>query len=156
MVKRVTDLNEAISKRSGKTASDREAPPDRPRLAERLVELAPLARGPVTIEREPAREDIPEPSLDLSRLAAALRHPSDPPPLRDMPAPPTALVPSPEVTMLVRTDPPVPLMRQDSRPPPLSEPVSPEAPHASGNARGFLIGLLIAVAVGAGLYAVLH
>ena len=160
MVKRVTDLNEAIAKRSGKTAPDRESPPDRPRLAERLVELAPLARAPVALEEPPAPVESSDPSLDLSRLAAALRHPDDPLPHPHNPdEPPTALVTVPDVTMLVRTDAPIPLTRLPMEPPPLPAPAVPERqeqPQHASNTRGFLVGLLIAAAVGAGLYAVLH
>ena len=156
MPKRVTDLNEAIAKRLAKADAATSAGQDKPRLADRLVELAPLARGPVTLD-----EPVPEPevalaSKDLSRLSDAprfRRHDGS----VAAEAAGTALIPNPEVVALVRAaETPTRLVRRTT-PPPL--PVDPATLRRPAKPRtrlpGFIIGLSTASALGLALYALL-
>lgn len=64
MSKRVSDLNEVKAQRARNSGQSPE--PQRPRLAERLVALAPLARAPLVAEPEPE-------AGELSRLSDARR-----------------------------------------------------------------------------------
>ena len=152
MQKRVTDLNEAIAKRLAKAEVDMSPGQEKPRLAERLVELAPLARGPVTIE-----EPVPTapPDGDLSQL-------SDAPRFRRNDgsgatgATGTALIPNPEVVALVpAAETPARLVRRTSPPPLPVDPATLRRPVARTRLPGFIIGLSTASALGLALYALL-
>lgn len=156
MPKRVTELNEAIARRSRRESASRQPIQDRPRLAERLVELAPLARAPVVIDEADQTSDD-KADLELSRLPdddrfkprAASRPP--PPPL-----PSNALILSDRGGTLIQAETPVTLTRYEEEPPPLpSLHRAGSAIAAKRRAVGFITGLSIATAVGIALYAIL-
>ena len=154
MPKRVTDLNEAIARRVGKAEPTASPEQERPRLAERLVELAPLARAPITIE-ETKPEDAVR-SEDLSRLSDAPRFRRHDGSAASETAG-TALVPNPEVVALVpAAEPPARLVRRTNPPPLPVDPATLRRPvHTRTHVPGFIIGLSTASALGLALYALL-
>lgn len=136
MSKQVSDLKEAKANRSSGPHQQR-----KPRLAERLVALAPLARAPLVAERE-----HPEPDDGLSRLSHVSRPASS----------------SYQANALVPLQPSqLPLVREPARLSPVS--VSPprfETEHElqkepGRDLTGFLVGLTIATAIGVVLYLLL-
>ncbi len=146
MSKYISDLNEAKAARAAKSAQVSKPAPHRQRLAERLVELAPLAKAPLALESEADDAD------GLSRLTR------DPLTGRHIPSAsagqPTALVPLEPASL--------PKLREPVR----LSPVGVTSPVRYGyddefptevrqRVTGFLVGLAIASAIGLGLYAVL-
>ena len=130
MTNRIPDLKQVRASRGGSSSAPQQQP--RPRLAERLVELAPLARAPLVTE-----DERPAPDDGLSRLSRPSYQPNALVPLR--PAP-------------------VPRVREPDRLSPVGIASARPEPAEEGTKRdftGFLIGLAIATAAGVALYALL-
>jgi len=145
MSKRISDLNEAKASRARNTAQLPD--PQKPRLADRLVTLAPLARAPLVAEAEPEPE-----RGELSRLSDAPRfgHRGD----ADGASSRNALVPH-RPPALPRLQDPARLSRI-SEVPPVDVALDDGTPGLNSRTiAGFLIGLSIASAIGFALYAYL-
>lgn len=133
MTNRIPDLEQVRANRIAKSSTTQQPP--RPRLAERLVTLAPLARAPLAAESERL-----EPDDGLSRLSHVSRSTQ-----------PTALVPL--------QPPQLPRAKEPDRLRPIGVlPPRPEPDDDAGAGQdltGFLVGLGIATAAGLVLYALL-
>jgi hypothetical protein len=145
MSKHISDLNEAKVARASRSIRSNPSAAARPRLAERLVELAPLARAPLVAE------SVAEDSDGLSRL------PRDPVTGHHITSSSTG-----QANALVPLQaPPLPKGREPARLSPvgITPPAQYWADEFATDVRrhigGFLIGLAIASAMGIGLYAVL-
>ncbi|MCL4768466.1 MAG: hypothetical protein KJZ80_19795 [Hyphomicrobiaceae bacterium] len=150
MSKRISDLNETIASRARRTVPSRQPDRQRPRLAERLVALAPLARAPLVPESDAAGSDAP--AAGLSRLADTPRFQHRAPPRALAPAR-NALVPrSSSVLRPARISTPLSRVGEQSTDF-AAGPVLP-ASYGRGTA-AFLVGLSVAAAIGIALYAVL-
>ena len=145
MSNHISDLNEAKVARAARSARSNQSTPTRPRLAERLVELAPLARAPLVTEDEMEVKD------GLSRLSR------DPVTGHHFTSSSTgqgnALIPLqsealPSAQESVRLS-PVGITW------PARHWAEEFTPDARQHVTGFLVGLAIASAIGIGLYAVL-
>lgn len=145
MSKLVSDLNEAKATRAAKTAQIEPRDAQRPRLAERLVQLAPLARAPLVPE-----DDLEEPGDGLSRLTDESRFRQQ----RATTASGNALVPS-RASQLVKSHEPVRLSRVGASTPVPYGPVDEFPQRREQSMLGFAIGVAIAAAIGIGLYAFL-
>jgi len=144
MSKRISDLHVAKASRVRNFAQRSQTDPQRPRLAERLVALAPLARAPLVPE---SVSDPQEPGL--SRLADSHRFR------------PQAAIPGPvhsRNALVPRSATPLPQIQEPVR---LSRVSDAPLGHTGHSARdgqgvaGFLIGLSMATAIGVALYAYL-
>lgn len=145
MSKRISDLNEVKASRAKTFAQRNQPDPQRPRLAERLVALAPLARAPLVPET-----DADPHEAGLSRLADAHR-------FRQQTLIPSsahtrnALVPR-STTMVPRAQDPIRLSRVGDVPPAHFDFQSGLAVRDGQAIAGFVIGLSIATAIGIALY----
>lgn len=148
MSKIVSDLNEAKATRAAKAAQIDQREAQRPRLAERLVQLAPLARAPLVAE-----DDTETHGDGLSRLADGSR-------FGQQTASPAstqsgnALVPS-WASQLPKSEEPVRLSRVGSSAPLPLESLDEHTSRRGQHVLGFTIGVAIAAAIGIGLYAYL-
>jgi len=143
MSKRISDLNEVKASRAKYLSQRNQPDPQRPRLAERLVALAPLARAPLLLE-----DDTDPHEAGLSRLADTHRF------RQQTPAPSTqtrnALVPR-SAASLPRAQDPVRLSRVGEAPGQFNFGNELSVRDGQGIA-GFLVGLSIATAIGIALY----
>lgn len=148
MSKRISDLNEAIANRARRSAQSGQTDRQRPRLAERLVALAPLARAPLV----PDADAADAPAAGLSRLADAprFRHRAS---SRAQALGNNALVPRSGSPLPARAS--TPLSRVAGQATVFADPdtVPPSNPRRA--TVGFLAGLSIAAAIGVALYAFL-
>ncbi len=160
MAKQVTRLSDAATLRLRDELERQKALHDHRRLAERLVELAPLTRDAVPLD-EPApvleNSSPTEPGQSAEIEAAGdvvAKRNALPPPLPP-PLPSTALVlkEEQEPAALVVAEAPAVLARRETVLQPAD--VAMEPPATKSRAFGFLTGLTVAIAVGAALYAVL-
>lgn len=139
MSKRISDLNEAKANRARNSAQSPE--PERPRLADRLVTLAPLARAPLVAEHDP--DPLAE---ELMRLADTPRFGN-----REAGSSRNALVPR-GPAQLPRAQEPARLARVSAVPPVDIALDGEDTQLSVRTIAGFLIGLSIATAIGLGLY----
>lgn len=154
MSKRITDLNEALANRPRRDSQDTDSEPSRPRLADRLVDLAPLARPPLTSELDPGPPE--DPKLGLSTLAGVQR----PAARTALPRAPAPVPPMPGTSLVLHRS-ALPAVAGSTaiatpRPAANSPPPAPTADEGASNLRAliaFLVGLAIAAVAGIVAYA---
>ena len=143
MSKRISDLNEAKASRAKLVARPSTSDSDRPRLAERIVALAPLARAPLVPENDAEAPEGGLLRLDSHRFGyTASSHSLN------------ALVPRPAAPVQ-RAPNPARLSRAGGGLLVAVDSDEQGQPRSGAGLSGFLFGLSIAGAIGIALYAYL-